>query len=245
MSFAPRDTHEAQVQFALERGVPALLGVFASKRLPYPSRAFDMAHCSRCLIPWGQLGIILILTSRYPRQIFHGLMDQSRFFWSLKDLLHEMKCSWMPSFLGVQTAFDFSADGLYLMEVDRVLRPGGYWILSGPPINWKSHWKGWERTQDDLKSEQDKIESVARRLCWKKVIQKGDIAIWQKPTNHVHCKASRKVIKFPPFCPAQQPDVAWYNKLLRPRFFVIPFILWLVYPTDPNFLILLLLKGTH
>jgi len=56
VSFAPRDTHEAQVQFALERGVPALIGVLASIRLPYPSRAFDMAHCSRCLIPWGQNG---------------------------------------------------------------------------------------------------------------------------------------------------------------------------------------------
>lgn len=56
MSFAPRDTHVSQVQFALERGVPALIGVIASKRLPYPSRAFDMAHCSRCLIPWGQHG---------------------------------------------------------------------------------------------------------------------------------------------------------------------------------------------
>ena len=56
VSFAPRDTHEAQVQFALERGVPALIGVLASIRLPYPSRSFDMAHCSRCLIPWGQNG---------------------------------------------------------------------------------------------------------------------------------------------------------------------------------------------
>lgn len=56
MSFAPKDTHIAQVQFALERGVPALIGILASIRLPYPSRAFDMAHCSRCLIPWGQYG---------------------------------------------------------------------------------------------------------------------------------------------------------------------------------------------
>ncbi|KAJ6831731.1 putative methyltransferase PMT2 [Iris pallida] len=53
MSFAPRDSHEAQVQFALERGVPAVIGVLGSIKLPYPSRAFDMAHCSRCLIPWG------------------------------------------------------------------------------------------------------------------------------------------------------------------------------------------------
>lgn len=56
MSFAPRDAHEAQVQFALERGVPALIGVMATKRLPYPSRSFDMAHCSRCLIPWDKYG---------------------------------------------------------------------------------------------------------------------------------------------------------------------------------------------
>jgi hypothetical protein len=51
MSFAPRDSHEAQVQFALERGVPAFIGV-----LPFPPRSFDMAHCSRCLIPWGGNG---------------------------------------------------------------------------------------------------------------------------------------------------------------------------------------------
>lgn len=56
MSFAPRDNHEAQVQFALERGVPAIIGVLGSIKLPFPSRAFDMAQCSRCLIPWGENG---------------------------------------------------------------------------------------------------------------------------------------------------------------------------------------------
>lgn len=65
MSFAPRDSHEAQVQFALERGVPAVIGVLGSIKLPYPSRAFDMAHCSRCLIPWGENGNLLILSRRY------------------------------------------------------------------------------------------------------------------------------------------------------------------------------------
>ncbi|KAJ6804145.1 putative methyltransferase PMT15 [Iris pallida] len=159
MSFAPRDSHEAQVQFALERGVPAMIGVLASNRLPYPSRSFDMAHCSRCLIPWHLY------------------------------------------------------DGLFLIEVDRILRPGGYWILSGPPINWKTHWKGWERTKDDLNAEQTAIESVARSLCWKKIKEKGDIAIWQKPTNHIHCKINRKVIRSPQFCPVQKPDAAWYMKM--------------------------------
>jgi len=56
MSIAPRDSHEAQVQFALERGVPAIIGVLGTIMLPFPSGAFDMAHCSRCLIPWGANG---------------------------------------------------------------------------------------------------------------------------------------------------------------------------------------------
>ncbi|KAL3618674.1 hypothetical protein CASFOL_037493 [Castilleja foliolosa] len=159
MSFAPKDTHEAQVQFALERGVPALIGIMATNRLPYPSRAFDMAHCSRCLIPWGQY------------------------------------------------------DGLYLIEVDRVLRPGGYWILSGPPVNWEKHWKGWNRTRSDLDAEQKGIESVARSLCWKKLVQKNDLSIWQKATNHQHCKINRKVFRKPLFCQGHDPDQAWNTKM--------------------------------
>uniref|UniRef100_A0A0E0L789 Methyltransferase n=1 Tax=Oryza punctata TaxID=4537 RepID=A0A0E0L789_ORYPU len=116
MSFAPKDTHEAQVLFALERGVPAMLGIMATKRLPYPARAFDMAHCSRCLIPW----------SKYR-----------------------------------------------------------------PPVNWERHFKGWKRTPEDLSSEQSAIEAIAKSLCWTKVQQMGDITVWQKPINHVSCKASR------------------------------------------------------
>ncbi|XP_058089321.1 probable methyltransferase PMT2 isoform X2 [Magnolia sinica] len=58
MSFALRDSHEAQVQFALERGVPAVIGVLGTIQLPYLSRAFDMAHCSRCLIPWEANGLV-------------------------------------------------------------------------------------------------------------------------------------------------------------------------------------------
>lgn len=161
MSFAPRDTHEAQVQFALERGVPAMIGVLASERMPYPSRAFDMAHCSRCLIPWQDY------------------------------------------------------DGLYLMEVDRVLRPGGYWILSGPPIRWKKYFKGWERTKEDLKEEQDAIEEVARSICWTKVTEKDDLAVWQKPLNHIACKKSRKLYNTTHFCREDNPDAAWYKKMDR------------------------------
>ncbi|PWZ44759.1 putative methyltransferase PMT15 [Zea mays] len=61
--------------------------------------------------------------------------------------------------------------------------------------------------------EQKAIEAVARSLCWKKIKEAGDIAIWQKPTNHIHCKAIHKVSKSIPFCSNQNPDAAWYDKM--------------------------------
>lgn len=103
------------------------------------------------------------------------------------------------------------AENMYLIEVDRVLRPGGYWILSGPPINWKKYYKGWERTEEDLKAEQDTIEDSARRLCWKKVVEKDNLAIWQKPLNHIDCIAQKKSPDvFPRMCSKlENSDHAW------------------------------------
>lgn len=52
MSFAPRDSHKAQIQFALERGIPAFVAMLGTRRLPFPAFSFDFVHCSRCLIPF-------------------------------------------------------------------------------------------------------------------------------------------------------------------------------------------------
>lgn len=60
MSFAPKDEHEAQVQFALERGIPAISAVMGSQRLPFPSNVFDLIHCARCRVPWHIEGPNLI-----------------------------------------------------------------------------------------------------------------------------------------------------------------------------------------
>lgn len=57
MSIAPKDVHENQIQFALERGVPAMVAAFATRRLLYPSQAFDLIHCSRCRINWTRDGM--------------------------------------------------------------------------------------------------------------------------------------------------------------------------------------------
>ncbi|KAF7806189.1 putative methyltransferase PMT2 [Senna tora] len=155
MSIAPRDSHEAQVQFALERGVPAIIGVLGTIMLPFPAASFDMAHCSRCLIPWG------------------------------------------------------GNDGMYMMEVDRVLRPGGYWVLSGPPINWKNNFKAWQRPEEELAEEQRKIEEVAKQLCWEKAHEKGEIAIWRKRLISEEC---RERDSQPTICDSS-PNV-WFRLLM-------------------------------
>ncbi|KAF2298825.1 hypothetical protein GH714_028195 [Hevea brasiliensis] len=131
MSFAPRDSHEAQVQFALERGVPAVIGVL---------------------------------------------------------------------------------DGMYLKEVDRVLRPGGYWVLSGPPINWKNSYKAWQRPKEELQEEQRKIEEVAKLLCWDKKYEKGEMAIWQKRVNAKSCPGRRDDSQVT-LCQAADPNDVWYKKM--------------------------------
>uniref|UniRef100_A0A0D9XTW1 Methyltransferase n=1 Tax=Leersia perrieri TaxID=77586 RepID=A0A0D9XTW1_9ORYZ len=165
MSFAPRDSHEAQVQFALERGVPAFIGVLGSIKLPFPPRSFDMAHCSRCLIPWA------------------------------------------------------SNDGMYMMEIDRVLRPGGYWVLSGPPINWKANHKAWERTESDLAAEQQKIEEYAAMLCWEKLAELNDIAIWRKtpPNSSPSSSSCSPQSPPPPTCSNSNsnsnPNDVWYKNM--------------------------------
>lgn len=62
MSFAPKDEHEAQVQFALERGIPAISAVMGTQRLPFPSRVFDIVHCARCRVPWHADGSLFLFT---------------------------------------------------------------------------------------------------------------------------------------------------------------------------------------
>lgn len=47
----------SQVQLALERGLPAVIGNFISKQLPFPSLSYDMVHCAQCEIVWDRKGI--------------------------------------------------------------------------------------------------------------------------------------------------------------------------------------------
>lgn len=64
MSFAPKDGHENQIQFALERGIGAMISALATEQLPYPTSSFEMVHCSRCRVDWHENGISVLFIQK-------------------------------------------------------------------------------------------------------------------------------------------------------------------------------------
>jgi hypothetical protein len=115
MSFAPKDEHEAQVQFALERGIPAISAVMGTKRLPFPSTVFDVVHCARCRVPWHIEGDFLVNIYR-------------KSLWAKYHPVLLLSCDIMCVCL---------AGGKLLLELDRLLRPGGYFVWSATPVYQK------------------------------------------------------------------------------------------------------------
>lgn len=146
LSIAPKDVHENQIQFALERGVPAMIAVFGTHRLLYPSQAFDLVHCSRCRINWTR------------------------------------------------------DDGILLLEVDRMLRAGGYFVWAAQPVY---------KHEENLQEQWREMEDLTSRICWRLVKKEGYIAIWQKPLNN-SCYQNRDHGAQPPLCDTHDdPDNVW------------------------------------
>ncbi|XP_020112399.1 probable methyltransferase PMT26 [Ananas comosus] len=155
MSFAPKDEHEAQVQFALERGIPAISAVMGSQRLPFPSKVFDLVHCARCRVPWHSDG------------------------------------------------------GTLLLEINRVLRPGGFFIWSETPV--------YQKLEEDVQIWKVMM-SITSSMCWNLVTIRKDRlngiadAFYRKPTTN-DCYKTRKH-QNPPMCDEDDdPNAAWYIPL--------------------------------
>ncbi|KAJ6305589.1 hypothetical protein OIU78_021018 [Salix suchowensis] len=151
MSFAPKDEHEAQIQFALERGIPAISAVMGTKRLPFPGRVFDAVHCARCRVPWHIEG------------------------------------------------------GKLLLELNRVLRPGGFFVWSATPV--------YQKLDEDVEIWQA-MNELTKAMCWELVSVNKDalngvgVATYRKPTsNDCYEKRSKQE---PPLCKASDdPNAAW------------------------------------
>ncbi|KAG4173181.1 hypothetical protein ERO13_A11G042800v2 [Gossypium hirsutum] len=156
MSFAPKDEHEAQVQFALERGIPAISAVMGSQRLPFPCRVFDVVHCARCRVPWH------------------------------------------------------AENGMLLLELNRVLRPGGYFIWSATPV--------YQKLPEDVEI-WNAMSSLTKAMCWDLVTIKRDklnsvsAAIYRKPiTNECYDK---RPDNNPPMCEENDDANAVWHVPLR------------------------------
>ncbi|KAG6474833.1 hypothetical protein ZIOFF_064048 [Zingiber officinale] len=151
MSLAPKDEHEAQVQFALERGIPAISSVMGTKRLSFPGMVFDVVHCARCRVPWEIEG------------------------------------------------------GKLLLELNRLLRPGGYFVWSATPV--------YQDLPEDVEIWEAMTE-LTKGMCWDMInktmdkINQVGMAIYRKPMNN-ECYDKRSQSN-PPLCPdSDDPNAAW------------------------------------
>ncbi|KAJ0240401.1 methyltransferase PMT5 [Hirschfeldia incana] len=127
----------SQVQLALERGLPAMIGNFFSKQLPYPSLSFDMVHCAQCGITW------------------------------------DIK------------------DAMLLLEVDRVLKPGGYFVLTSPTNKAQGNLPDTKKT-----SISTRVNELSKKICWSLTAQQDESFLWQK-TADSNCYSSRSQDSIP------------------------------------------------
>ncbi|CAI0555294.1 unnamed protein product [Linum tenue] len=156
MSLAPKDEHEAQVQFALERGIPAISAVMGTLRLPFPGKVFDVVHCARCRVPWHIEG------------------------------------------------------GKLLLELNRLLRPGGYFVWSATPV--------YQKKPED-KEIWKAMSKLLETMCWELVTRVG-LAIYKKPMNN-SCYEKRSV-QDPPMCEASDDANAAWNVPLQTCMHKVP-----------------------
>ncbi|XP_010527955.1 PREDICTED: probable methyltransferase PMT5 [Tarenaya hassleriana] len=127
----------SQVQLALERGLPAMIGNFISKQLPYPDLSFDMVHCAQC-------GII----------------------WDIKD-------------------------AMLLLEVDRLLKPGGYFVLTSLTSQSQGNLPSTKKP-----SISTRVEEFSKNICWSLTAQQDETFLWQK-TADSNCYSSRSPASIP------------------------------------------------
>ncbi|XP_020233659.1 probable pectin methyltransferase QUA2 [Cajanus cajan] len=81
-------------------------------------------------------------------------------------------------------------DGIFLIEADRLLKPGGYFVWTSPLTNArnKENQKRWRFIQD-----------FTLNLCWEMLSQQDETVVWKK-TSKKSCYASRKTRSGPSLC---------------------------------------------
>ncbi|GFQ01663.1 probable methyltransferase pmt10 [Phtheirospermum japonicum] len=92
-------------------------------------------------------------------------------------------------------------DGILLLESNRILRAGGYFVWQTRPV---------DKNDDKLEEQWKEMEDLTRKLCWDLVNKEGYITIWQKPINN-SCYLSRDRDAKPSLCDTKDnPDDIWH-----------------------------------
>ncbi|KAE9595952.1 hypothetical protein Lal_00031025 [Lupinus albus] len=81
-------------------------------------------------------------------------------------------------------------DGVLLIEADRLLKPGGYFVWTSPLIK--------SRNKEDQKRWKF-IHDFTENLCWEMLSQQDATVVWKK-TSKRSCYSSRKSSSAPPLC---------------------------------------------
>lgn len=89
------------------------------------------------------------------------------------------------------------SDATYFLEVDRLLRPGGYLVISGPPVKWSKLAKEWAD-----------LQAVARSLCYELIVVDGNTAIWKKPAGN-SCPLNENKFGIDLCSESDDPKFAW------------------------------------
>ncbi|KAK7275774.1 hypothetical protein RIF29_16896 [Crotalaria pallida] len=110
------------------------------------------------------------------------------------DMLH---CAWC----GIDWA---QRDGTLLIEADRLLKPGGYFVWTSPLIK--------SRNKKDQKSWMF-VHDFAENLCWELLSQQDATVVWKK-TSTKSCYSTRKSSSAPPLCgKGHDVETPYYREL--------------------------------
>ncbi|KAL5992450.1 putative pectin methyltransferase qua2 [Asimina triloba] len=101
-------------------------------------------------------------------------------------------------------------DGLFLLEADRLLKPGGYFVWTSPLANI-------QRSRHDKESQKKWafIRDFAENICWNMLPQQDETVIWKK-TSKRDCYTSTKSGVGPSICSKGHDVGTPYYKPLEP-----------------------------
>lgn len=74
---------------------------------------------------------------------------------------------------------------MLLIEVDRILKPGGYFVLTSPSGKLQGSSVGIKK-----RNMLTPMEELTQKICWSLLAQQDETFIWQK-TVDTDCYASR------------------------------------------------------